>query len=400
MKWKQVLRVAAPAVGLLAALLVLMLWLAGAFRDKTAPGPPAAALAPADGGRVAVVRKEIQDHLEQVGTVRARHRALVASKVLAQVIEVRVEAGAQVEGPSSVHSGTVVARLDARDLRARLSRTLAEASASQRAIRVLEAEVTAARAQQAAVKARLSLAEADFRRYGPLVKKGVAKKEELDRVVATLGVAQADHVAARSRVLAARQQLARAKLQLEVAERSVEEARVLLDYTVLRAPFSGVVTEKLREQGDTVQPGEGVVQLEDPSQLELHAAVAESLAARLRLGQLLPVRIDALRKTFQGRVREIAPAADPESRTVRVKVTLARTPGLVSGVFGRLRIPVGSYETLLVPARAVRSVGQLRLVEVMGAETSARRFVTLGRRHGDQVEVRSGLREGEEVLLP
>ena len=126
----------------------------------------------------------------------------------------------------------------------------------------------------------------------------------------------------------------------------------------------------------------------------------ESLAARLRIGHELAVWIDALERELKGAVREIAPEADPASRTVTVKVTLPQTSGLTSGLFGRLRIPIGQTQALVIPQAAVRQVGQLDLVEVVDASGRARRrFVTLGRARPPEVEVRSGLAEGDQVLL-
>ncbi|MBN1845274.1 MAG: hypothetical protein JW810_06290, partial [Sedimentisphaerales bacterium] len=85
----------------------------------------------------------------------------------------------------------------------------------------------------------------------------------------------------------------------------------------------------------------------------------------------------------------------------RVKVALGEAPGLISGMFARLRIPTGRYEALVVPRRALRRVGQLELVEVVDHQGCAqKRFVTLGPLHGTQVEVLSGLAEGEQVVIP
>ena len=153
--------------------------------------------------------------------------------------------------------------------------------------------------------------------------------------------------------------------------------------------------------GDTVSPGKPLFALETPSQPELQAVVSESLLPHLRLGQSLEVRIDTLDQTLQGIVREIVPIADPATRTVQVKVSLSPAPELVSGLFGRLRVPKGQYQALVAPRSAVREVGQLYLVDVLDARGHPqRRFVTLGNPHDSLVEVLSGLSQGEEVVLP
>jgi multidrug efflux pump subunit AcrA (membrane-fusion protein) len=108
-------------------------------------------------------------------------------------------------------------------------------------------------------------------------------------------------------------------------------------------------------------------------------------------------------------VREIVPQADPRTRTLLVKIALPPQPDLVSGQFGRLAVPTGTYQALVIPARAVRQVGQLQLVDVVPAAplrvgddkgVPHRRFVTLGRSHDDMVEVLSGLKPAERVVVP
>ncbi len=390
-----------PLAALGAGMVGLMLWLAGAFTHKIAPGPPLDELAPVATATAPVVRATFTEVIEQVGTVRSRYRADVASKLLAQVVTLHVDAGDRVTGPGDEGLGTPVATLDSSDLRAQLARAQAQLAAAERGVEVQQAQVAAAQAAREAARARLERARADFARTQALVDRGVATTEQLDQVRAARDVALAEVTAALSEIEAAEQRLAQAREERVVAQRAIEEAEVLLRYAVLRAPFAGIVTERLVEAGETVQPGQGVVRIEDPTRLELHAPVAESLAARLSLGQRVEVRIDAVDVVLSGVVREVAPAADPTSRTLRVKVSLPRQPGLVSGLFGRLRIPVDEVTATVIPGAAVRRVGQLDLVLVAGEDGKLRRrFVTLGRRRGERVEVLTGLEPGEAVALP
>jgi RND family efflux transporter MFP subunit len=175
----------------------------------------------------------------------------------------------------------------------------------------------------------------------------------------------------------------------------------MLSYTTIEAPFSGRLVRKTVDAGDMVMPGQPLFVIETSTEPELHAVVAESLVAAMKLDQKLDVRIDAIGQTLQGTVREIVPQADPRTRTLLVKIALPPQPGLVSGQFGRLGVPTGTYQAMVIPARAVRQVGQLQLVDVIDAQgVPHRRFVTLGRPHDDLVEVLSGLKPGEQVVIP
>ena len=141
--------------------------------------------------------------------------------------------------------------------------------------------------------------------------------------------------------------------------------------------------------------------LEIPARPELHAFVSDSLIPRLTIGQELDVHIDALNRSMKGTLREIVPQSDTATRTVLAKVSLPPDLDLVNGLFGRLMVPAGDYEALVVPEKAVREVGQLYLVDVLNKDGyPMRRFVTLGKKHDDVVEILSGLNAGEEVVVP
>jgi hypothetical protein len=124
------------------------------------------------------------------------------------------------------------------------------------------------------------------------------------------------------------------------------------------------------------------------------------LAHRLKVGQPIGVRVDALDKVCSGTVSEIVPEAQSASRAFQVKVTGPCPAGIYSGMFGRIIIPLEDEQVLVVPRQAVRNVGQLELVEVIEGGQAFRRAVRTGRTLGKDVEVLSGLRQGEEVALP
>jgi RND family efflux transporter MFP subunit len=244
-------------------------------------------------------------------------------------------------------------------------------------------------------------ADSDYRRSESLYRSQAATGQQLEQARAQRDVTQAQLRAASQDAEAAQGEIQRFQAQRAEAEAGVAEANVMLSHTVIRAPFSGRVTRKMVDVGDTVSPGKPLFALETPTRPELQAVVSESLLPHLRLGQRLEVRIDTLDQTLQGIVREIVPIADPATRTVQVKVSLSPALELVSGLFGRLRVPKGQYQALVAPRSAVREVGQLYLVDVLDARGHPqRRFVTLGNPHDSLVEVLSGLSQGEEVVLP
>lgn len=274
---------------------------------------------------------------EVVGTVRPKLRSIIEAKVSGTLARMVVVPG------QKVRRGELLASIEAREVEARL--------AQARAVR-----------QQA---------ESDLTRYASLRAQDI--------------LPQADYDAAQSK--------------FRVAEAAVTEAETLLGYTHVGAPFDGTITRKLADVGDLAGPGKPLLEMEDSHTLRLEADVPEAAAGTLTLGDRLPVRISPLPTALEGVVSEIAPAADPGSRTFVVKLDLPVTPGLRAGQFGRVAVPVGHSSALRVPAAAVVVRGQMELVFVVGEGKARLRIVKTGKRIGDDVELVSGVDAGESVVI-
>jgi len=416
------LREVAKGLGVLALLLLMMFWLAGVFLERVEPGPPEAAPAETPRATYRVERRSFPLIADATGTVRAHLQAQVSSRIMAQVKEVTTAEGDFVEGGESGQAaadpaarkgggirGSLLARLDDSEIQAKVKQAESAVAGAERAARAARARLEAAEAQANVSAASQAKAASDHRRFEDLFKNRAATGQQLEHARAARDMASGQLTAARGEAEAARQELERIRWQREEAEAALTEARAMLGFTRIVAPFTGRVVKKLVDVGDMAKPGQPLFLVETDARPELHASVSESLLSHLQpVGREMEVHVDALDRTLTGRLSEVSPASDPATRTMRVKVELPADPQLVDGLFGRLRIPAGEEVSLVAPVRAVREVGQLHLVDVAVADANAkaggqkiqRRFVTTGRRHGEFVEIVSGLREGEEVVLP
>jgi RND family efflux transporter MFP subunit len=198
-----------------------------------------------------------------------------------------------------------------------------------------------------------------------------------------------------------KQEMENATRAYRVAEASRRAVEAQLSYTMVRAPFEGVITEKKVEAGELASPGQPLLKMEDPLHLRLEATVAEGDLKSVSRGDKIPVVIDALGgQALTGLVSQILPAGDPQTHTFMVKVDLPKTPGLKTGMFGRFQLDKGLTQTILVPSAAVVERGELSSLYVVGSDQTARlRWVKLGRRFEQQVEILSGLNIGERVLV-
>ncbi|MCS7271791.1 MAG: efflux RND transporter periplasmic adaptor subunit, partial [Gemmataceae bacterium] len=226
---------------------LLLLVLAGIFREKVPTDSAVPVQQTTIDRPVAEVQRLRRPRYETaVGTVRAVHEVAVASKLLAKVTEVRVKAG------QSVKKDDVLVRLDDADLQARLKQ---------------------AEAALASARASYERANADYQRALQLIMSRSISQGEFDQIALAWRVATAE---------------------LERAEQAVREAKVFLDYATIRAPISGVVIDKRVEAGDTVTPGQVLLTLYDPTRMQMVVTVRESLAERLKIGQKIRGRLEAL----------------------------------------------------------------------------------------------------------
>jgi RND family efflux transporter MFP subunit len=198
-----------------------------------------------------------------------------------------------------------------------------------------------------------------------------------------------------------KQEMENATRTFKVSEANRKAVLAQLSYTVVKAPFDGVITEKKVEAGELASPGQILLKMEDPSRLRLEATVAESDLMALARGNRIQVTIDALGgRSLTGTVSQILPAGDPQTHTFTVKVDLPTSPGLKTGMFGRLQLDRGVSRTIVLPSPAVVERGEVTSVFVVDSDHVARlRWVRVGRRFDGQAEILSGINEGERVLV-
>ncbi len=320
---------------LTSGLIVTATWLAGCGHKKESVS---AAQLPAASVKVATVEKKTRTATEEVmGTVRAKLRATLEAKVSGRIEKMLAIPGQTVE------AGELLVQLDVREIQAKLDQALA--------VR-----------QQA---------ENDLKRFTALFEAKSLTQADFDNAQARTAVARA----------------------------AVTEAETMLAYTKVTAPFAGVITRKRADVGDLATPGKPLLDMEDSRFLRLEADVPEAVIGRLKLGDKLPVRIGQLATELEGLVSEIAPAADPASRTITVKLDLPETPGARAGQFGRVAAPVGETSALRIPASAVIQRGQMQIVFVVNGNSAQLRLVKTGRSIGSEVELVSGVEAGEKIVV-
>lgn len=207
----------------------------------------------------------------------------------------------------------------------------------------------------------------------------------------------ADSAAPRAQVDAAEAGLVRAEQGLRAARAMAAELLAVADYATIRAPFAGVVAQRMVDDGAFAAPGSPLVRIEDVSRLRVVASVPPAMAASVRRGATLDVTMEGVATT--GTVEGVVPSAGAALSAVQVIVD-NRDGRFASGSAAVVAIPGAMRTAILLPAAAVVRSGDLTGVHVAGPEGPSLRWVRLGARHGDRVEVLTGLAAGDTVLLP
>lgn len=319
--------------------------------------------------------------LHASGYVTTRLDATVSSKVTGKVAEILVDEGMKVE------KGQVLARLDDANIRTGLA--------------LAEARVAAA---------RKSLKEAE-----PLAKLAEMQRDRLRAVANPRAISRYDLDAAEAEANSQRSRLERLRAEIEVASRAVDDWQQQLDDTVIRAPFSGVVTTKDSQPGEMISPisagggftRTGICTLVDMSSLEIEVDVGESFINRVAKNQAVEATLDAYPDwKIPCKVIAIIPTADRQKATVKVRVGFAETdPRILPQMGVKVAFldeekPAGQQPAgVIIPRTAVVRNAEQKIVWVVRDGKAVRLTVSAEEPRGGEMNVTTGLATGETVIV-
>jgi len=299
-----------------------------------------------------VERATLVESVRLDGTVEAVQKSTVSAQTAGTIVELPYDVDDIVE------AGTLIARLEDAEQRARLEQ-------AQASLEEAEASLEDTRQQ--------------YERIAPLTERGVASQSELDQARNALN-------AARARVAQARS--------------GIEEAREQLDYTDITAPYPGVITARHVEIGESVRPGQPLLSGFALDPLRVVTSVPQRYIDLVDERSDLRIVLDDGRNLTIGKITRFPFASTPgHGITVRIAVDNGDR-GIYPGQFVRVLLPVKRREALWIPADCLLRRSELRAVFVRDGSGRPRlRQVRIGVRESDRLEVLSGLSEGEEVAL-
>lgn len=356
----------------------------GDAKGKETPPPAPVAVAAA-----AAVEQPITRFIRATGTLTAEEQAAVAAETGGRVVATPVERG------SRVAAGAELVRVLATETTAQLKE--AEANAAQIEARLglgpdgaLDVDAVP---EVRTAKATYDLAQSEFGRIKALLDQHVVSQSEYDQRRAQLDATRQQYESAKN---AAAQQYQ----SLQAARARVALARKASTDTVVRAPFEGVVEERLVSVGDYVTKGMKVAVVVRVNPLRVQLTVPEQFVSAISVGQPVMFDVDAYPgRHFEGRVKYVSPALQADRRALPLEAVVPNPSGeLKPGLFATARIEQRERTpAVLVPASAVHTAGGTSHIYVLAGDHVEDRVVVTGQTTGELVEITKGLKAGERV---
>jgi RND family efflux transporter MFP subunit len=378
----------------------------------------------------------IPTYIEATGNLTSDAQTDVAPAVGGKIVEVNFDIG------SYVTQGSVMLRLDPRDAQIRLEQARAQVEQQRQGIQQAEANAEQALAnlrqtqarlgvkdgeifqikdfsQVKSITAQLDLAEKELRRTERLLETGDVSRSIYDQrrsqrdsligqldearsnaavAIKAIDTARAAYESSRSAVGVARAALTNSQTQVAAAQKAVADTSVL-------APISGFVAERTADLGEFISPSTPnakIATIVRTSTLRVRIDVSEQDIAKVATGQGVSVQTSAWPdRKFAGVVVRISPSLNAIARTLTVEAEIQNVDGLLKpGQFATVRITQSKPEpAVMIPVRAVKTVGDANSVFVVKDGIAREQFVQLGLLENDQIQVKSGVIEGDQVVV-
>jgi HlyD family secretion protein len=381
---------------------------------------------------VQVVPQEIQRRTTQPATIHAYFHAEIRSRVSGFVKELKADIGQYVEKDAELalidvpelHKQRAIAEARIRQHEAEERRSLAGTELAAARLRSSRAMGAEARAQLSKVDAALAAAQAEFNRTEQMVRSGSLQSRMLDEarmkrdsevaskeaMASAIDSADAEIAVAEAQLAAseADQQIARANT--EVSRRQLEEIDVMIAYATIRAPFSGIVTDRSIEPGDLVRElsevgtGKPLFILRQVDKLRVRIPVPESDAPLVNLGDEVTLTFPSFsdENPIVASVTRRSGSLDPSTRTMMVEVDLANDGGkLLPGMFGQASINLETKMAAnMLPSQSIRfgEDGKAYVYVVGDDDLVSIAQVTTGVDNGNSIEILAGIEAGQRVI--
>lgn len=354
----------------------------------------------------AAEKKLLRPFIEAIGSLNPYDEVIVSTEIDGRLKDLLVEEG------SKVSKGMLLARIDDTDYALEVARAESVVQAADARLQQLLAgarpqEIQLAKAEVDQTLADLEKRKADLARAKGLFEKNYISAQEWDSARTAYEVSVSTHQKAKENYALVvegprKEEIASARAQLEQSKAALALARQKLGKTQILSPLSGFVRLKKASKGEFLKSGSPLVVIIQSNPIKIRFSVTEKDVGKIKIDQEVSLRVEAFAgKEFQGKVSTIYPSLDEKTRTLLVEALAPNPDGaLKPGLFARVTLYTGrAKETVVVPVTALLYEETKVKVFVEEGGRAKEKFLKLGGKYGDVMEVLEGLREGEKVVV-
>ncbi|WP_071188197.1 efflux RND transporter periplasmic adaptor subunit [Trichormus sp. NMC-1] len=352
---------------------------------------------------VAIARTNLlRPSAEYIGNTTPFRIVSVRSQVEGRLLALNLDVG------DTVKRGQIISQLDDVILVTGLQQAEAELAARKSEVARAKNQVSNASAEVEKARLEVFQAKADSQRQQKLYKEGAIAEQTAQQAQTKAQTSQQALQATIEQVRTEKEAVAAAQGRVIVQQAVVSAAKERRSYARLISPITGIVTEKVTEPGNLLQPGNEVLKIGDFSRVKVAVQVSELELAKIQVGQSVQVRLDAFpEQKIVGRVTRISPTADPTARLVPIEVVIPNSGGKIgSGLLARVNFDTETPQRVVVPETAINGNqtenknGKVFVLEKTEGKSQVKeRSVTLGTASDGKVEILSGLQPGESYVL-
>ncbi|WP_017211691.1 efflux RND transporter periplasmic adaptor subunit [Clostridium beijerinckii] len=327
-------------------------------------------------------------------TLEAYQQGIVTSKIAAKVVAVSVENG------QYVNSGDTIATLDDQDIQNSIKTAQAQVEVSEQQVNSTQQQLNSSQVTLQKLQILMDDAQRNYDRQKTLFDGGAISKTDLEASEKALNTSKADYSSGLASIESAKASIESSKASLEAQKVNLQKAQNDLANTVIKAPISGVISDKTLNVGQMASQGAALAKVNDISSVYATIQVPQEKITGVKIGQAATITVDGNDKTYDGTIEAMDSAADATTRVFNCKVKIDNgDKSLLPGIFGKVQlISEEKAQVITVPISALAGNEGDYSVFLNDNGIAKKQKITIGETNENNVEITDGIKEGDQVI--
>lgn len=327
-------------------------------------------------------------------TLEAYQQGIVTSKIAAKVVAVSIENG------QYVNAGDTIATLDDQDIQNNIKTAQAQVEVSEQQVNSTQQQLNSSQVTLQKLQILMDDAQRNYDRQKTLFDGGAISKTDLESAEKAINTSKADYSSGLASIESAKASIESSKASLEAQKVNLQKAQNDLANTVIKAPISGVISDKTLNVGQMASQGAALAKVNDISSVYATIQVPQEKITGVKIGQAATITVDGNDKTYDGTIEAMDSAADATTRVFNCKVKIDNgDKSLLPGIFGKVQlISEEKAQVITVPISALAGNEGDYSVFLNDNGIAKKQKITIGETNENNVEITDGIKEGDQVI--